>query len=148
MCDFSKAFDLVNYNIPLIKLSQLGGSGSLLSWIGEFHGGRLMKVVVGGAESAPTEVCSGVPQGSVLKPTLFLIYINFLDDGLCCKYMIFANDLKIYIKIYRLPNSFTLLSLSTIQQDIDIFVWPEKNSGALSSTLTRQAFSGSAMALF
>lgn len=68
--DFSKVIDLVNYNVLSVKLSQIGISGSLLSWINEFLRGTLMKVVVGGLESVSAEVCRGVSQGSVLGHTL------------------------------------------------------------------------------
>lgn len=56
-----------------------------------------MKVVTDSSESAPAEAYSGVPQSSVLGTALFLIHINFMADGLHCKYKIFADSLKIYV---------------------------------------------------
>ena len=70
-----------------------------------------MKLVVGEQESSPIIVTSGVPQGSVLAPVLFLIYINFVVKNFTSKYNIFADDLKIYLKL-NLNASFVLPDLS------------------------------------
>lgn len=119
--DFSKAFDLVNHDILLTKLSQLGIGGPLFQWITDFLKGRTMRVVVGGEESSPTGVTSGVPQGSVLGPVLFLIYINFVANNFTCKHKIFPDDLKIYLKL-NLNASSILPDLSVMQRDIDLLV--------------------------
>ena len=95
--DFSKAFDVVNHAIMLIKLKSLGVSDYFLDWINAFLTDRTMGVAVGGEESGSRPVGSGVPQGSVLGPILFLIYVNFIASGITCSFKIFADDLKLYL---------------------------------------------------
>ena len=97
MFDFSKAFDRVNHRLLLKKLKKLGVSGPLLDWIRDFLVGRKMAVSVGGCSGSFRDVTSGVPQGSVLDPLLFLVFVNHLVSSLSCMYMIFADDLKIYL---------------------------------------------------
>ena len=110
--DFLKAFDRVNHRLLIKKLAQLGVSGFLLEWIHHFLTGRRMCVSVGGCASSWTDVESGVPQGSVLGPLLFLVFVNHLVAGLDCKFMLFADDLKIYLANDR-PST------SSLQKDID-----------------------------
>ena len=97
--DFSKAFDKVSHPILMAKLSCLGVEAHLLSWIENFLVNRTMRVSVKGELSSSYPVRSGVPQGSVLGPILFLIFINHIAASLSCHYKIFADDLKIYLRI-------------------------------------------------
>ena len=93
--DFSKAFD-VNHSI-LIKLQMLGVGGHLLLWIWNFLIGHTICVRVASQTSEPIAVTSGVPQGSVLGPILFLIYVNCIAASLECHWKTFADDFKIYL---------------------------------------------------
>ena len=81
----------------LSKLESLGVGGSLLAWISAFLSVRVMSVSVSGRLSSPVDVTSGVPQGSVLGPLLFLIYINHISSGLACRFKAFADDYKLYL---------------------------------------------------
>ena len=97
--DFSKAFDTVPHQKLLHKLSCYGVKGSLHSWIKSFLCHRQMKVLVNGESSQETEVLSGVPQGTVLGPLLFLVHINDLPDSVQSSVRLFADDCLLYRQI-------------------------------------------------
>ena len=90
--DISKAFDKVWHEGLLFKLKQNGISGNLLNVITDFLYQRKQRVVLNGQHSSWTNVEAGVPQGSILRPLFFLIYINDLSDGLTANPKLFADD--------------------------------------------------------
>lgn len=99
--DFSRAFDSIVFAKLLLKLQSYGVDGKLLQWIGAFLSPRVQRVVVEGRCSFVANVRSGVPQGSVLGPVLFLVYINDVTD-ICSggvQLKLFADDLKLYTAI-------------------------------------------------
>ncbi|GAB1603590.1 hypothetical protein Ahia01_000640300, partial [Argonauta hians] len=95
--DFSKAFDKVDHHTLLNKLSQTGIRGKLLAWIEYFLTNRTQRVSVDGTLSGPANVTSGVPQGTVLGPLLFIIYINDITNSVeHSNIAIFADDSKLW----------------------------------------------------
>jgi Reverse transcriptase (RNA-dependent DNA polymerase)/Endonuclease-reverse transcriptase len=97
--DFSKAFDKVSHTLLLHKLNSYGLQIDIITLIKSFLSDRTQKVVIDGWSSDSVTVTSGVPQGSVLGPLLFLIYINDLPDKIRSKCRLFADDSLIYRKI-------------------------------------------------
>lgn len=93
--DFSKAFDKVSHNKLIYKLERYGVKGSMLKWIKSFLSGRRQCVVLGEVESSWEDVTSSVPQGSVLGPFLFVVYINDLPDCLSNVCKMYADDNKV-----------------------------------------------------
>ena len=97
--DFSKAFDRVAHQRLASKLTAHGIEGKVRTWICNWLAGRRQRVVVNGAESGWSDVTSGVPQGSVLGPVLFILYINDIDLGIDSRILKFADDTKIYRQV-------------------------------------------------
>ena len=96
LLDFAKAFDVVPHQRLVMKLYYYGVRDKPLHWIQNFLANRTQEVVVEGEKSKLGQVTSGVPQGSVLGPTLFLVYINDLGDKLKANVRLFADDTVLY----------------------------------------------------
>ena len=95
--DFQKAFDKVPHRRLMSKVRALGIRGKVADWIENWLSNRKQRVVINGKASEWVDVTSGVPQGSVLGPLLFIIYINDIDIGLVSKVAKFADDCKLGI---------------------------------------------------
>ena len=80
-CDISKAFDRVWHRGLLFKLREYGINGNLLNWTSHYLYNRRQKVILQTAESNIEHISAGVPQGSVLGPLLFLVYVNDIADN-------------------------------------------------------------------
>ena len=98
--DYSKAFDKVDHRLLLMKLKRIGFNGKLITWIQSFLNGRSQAVVVDGQHSKSCSITSGVPQGTVLGPVLFLVFINDLGDVIKHSHIsYFADDTRLTKKI-------------------------------------------------
>ena len=119
--DFKKAFDSVPHNRLLVKLKSFGLPEGLLEWINQFLMGRQQRVKIEGVASTWCNVGSGVPQGSVLGPLLFVLFINDIVDGISCNVFLYADDMKIFTGIISEENS------RQLQNDINTIVkWTTK----------------------
>lgn len=94
--DFRKAFDTVPHHLLLNKLVSLGINDKIINWIADYLSDREQTVVLNGQISSPVLVTSGVPQGSVLGPLLFLIFINSICENVQSHIKLFADDCVVY----------------------------------------------------
>ena len=122
--DFSKAFDKVDHNIVLEKIKQLGITGNILDWLKSFLTERYQTVIVNGVKSDPQKVLSGVPQGSVLGPLIFLILIGDIDkEILYCFVKSFADDTCATKAVKTLEDT------ELLQKELDkIYKWTIENN--------------------
>ena len=97
--DYQKAFDTVPHRRLIHKLRAYGIKGRVVGWIESFLWERKMQVCIGEGFSEWVGVSSGVPQGSVLGPLLFLLYVNELPEIVKCKIQMFADDTKVYKEV-------------------------------------------------
>ena len=99
--DFAKAFDKVRHHRLIGKVASMGVEGRVKGWSQQCIQGRMQIMIINGGYSDWTDVTIGVPQGSVLCPTLFLIFINDLEDGVQSTVLKFANDTKLYTEVTK-----------------------------------------------
>ena len=119
--DFQKAFDKVPHQRLILKLKSHSMGNSIINWIEQWLSDSRQRVVVDGEVSSWKSVLSGVPQGSVLGPILFLVYINDLEEGVTWKILKFADDTKLFTKTKPIGDKHNL------QYDIDKLVkWSQK----------------------
>ena len=114
--DISKAFDRVWHAGLLHKLKSYGVSGQIFGLISSFLSNRRLRVVLDGKSSQEYPVNAGVPQGSILGPTLFLLYINDLPDDNICDIVIYADDTTPYSKCDRASDLRQQLELAYERQ--------------------------------
>ena len=120
--DFSKAFDKVNHALLMEKLRIALDNREMVNWVGDFLRNRVQKVKVNGVLSKQTKVTSGVPQGSVLGPFLFNLFIEDIGENISSKIRLFADDCVIYKNIKTVEDTLSL------QKDLDeLEKWVERN---------------------
>ena len=126
--DISKAFDRVWHVGLLHKLKSYGISGQIFGLISSFLSKRRLRVVLDGKSSQEYPVNAGVPQGSILGPTLFLLYINDLPDDVICNIAIYADDTTLYSKCDQASDLRQQLELaSELESDLrDTVDWGRK----------------------
>ena len=121
LLDFSKAFDKVPHRRLLHKLDYYGVRGETLTWIQSFLGQRKQRVLLVGTTSSQANVMSGVPQGTLLGPLLFLVIINDLPECTTSETRLFADDALLFRPIRSAKNE------SLLQQDLDsLGEWEER----------------------
>ena len=121
LLDFSKAFDRVPHQRLLLKLKHYGVRGNILSWIEDFLSARTQEVIIEGSKSSPSPATSGVPQGTVLSPLLFLAYINDMPECVNSDIKLFADDSMLYRRIRNDADCHQL------QEDLDkLQEWEQK----------------------
>ena len=103
-CDISKAFDKVWHKGLLFKLRQNGIKGNLLAWISNYLSSRKQRVQINSSTSSLLSVNAGVPQGSVLGPLLFLVYVNDIADNLLSLVRLFADDSSLFFSAANLRD--------------------------------------------
>ena len=109
-CDISKAFDRVWHAGLIHKLKCIGISGKLIDWFVDYLSNRRQRVVLNGKASSFINVPAGVPQGSILGPLLFLIYINDIVSELNCNVRLFADDTSLYVIVENPINAGNILN--------------------------------------
>ena len=117
LIDLQKAFDTVNHQILKNKLSSIGLCNSAISWFDSYLSERHQCVNVNGTSSSAMEISCGVPQGSLLGPLLFLIYVNDMECAVNCKLLLYADDSALLVshkdvKVIEQTLSIELQSLS------------------------------------
>ena len=129
LLDFSKAFDTVPHKRLLKKLDHYGIHGQLIKWIESWLCGRTQTVVVKGSQSSPVTVTSGVPQGTVLDPLMFLLYINNIGLQITPELGLFADDSVLYGVVNNIS------SVEVLQSDLNkLVVWSEKRQMAFNAS--------------
>ena len=111
--DYQKAFDTVPHKRLLAKLEWYGTDIQVLNWIQNFLMNRRMNVVVNGSRSGWADVYSGVPQGSILGPVLFILYVNDLPKKVRCGIQMFADDTKLWTTVQKVDDQ------AKLQNDLD-----------------------------
>ena len=103
--DISKTFGKVWHKGLIHKLEQNGIGGLLLKILTDFLKSQKQRVVLNGQHSSWSDVLTSVPQGSILGPLLFLIYINDLSDGLQCNPKLFADDTSLFATMHNINKA-------------------------------------------
>ena len=122
--DFSKAFDKVDIGVTLRKLKLIGIHGRLGRWLHNFLTRRLQAVVVNAIRSTPRQVLSGVPQGFVLWPLLFLVLIGDIDQDIATSFLSsFADNTRLGHGISNEED------VQALQHDLQtVYDWARKNN--------------------
>ena len=138
--DFSKAFDSITHEILISKLSSFGISEATINWFRSYLSNQQQRVILNNHLSDSLPVLYGVPQGSVLGPTLFIMYVNDIFN------ILFNSSLKLYADdaVLTLSHKDPHFLLSLMSNDLDLFTkWVKTNKLTINETKTNCMFSSS-----
>jgi hypothetical protein len=134
--DISKAFDRVWHPGLLHKLKEMGVSGTLYEWLSNYLTNRSQKVVIGGEESSIETINAGVPQGSILGPLLFLVFINDIIEDLENDMFLFADDASLMKVFHDL-----FVATASINRDLQrLSRWAHTSTWTISFNLLKTVF--------
>ncbi len=111
LLDLQKAFDTVDHEILLMKLCSMGLNNSSVRWFESYLTDRKQTVAVNGVHSRPRDIVCGVPQGSILGPLLFLVYVNDMESAVNCKLLLYADDSALLVSGKSVQNIEEQLSI-------------------------------------
>ena len=137
--DMSKAFDTLNHDILLDKLSYYGVEGTALQWFDSYLYNRSMYVETDNMKSSVRTLTTGVPQGSTLGPLLFLIYMNDISNSSnLFKFVLFTDDTNLFSTIeYTLPSHTSNVNELLNNEMANIYEWLTVNRLSLNLTKTK-----------
>ena len=128
LLDYSKAFDVIEHTIMMKKLKHYGINGVALKWFESYLSGRQQFVTIEGTDSRPKDIQYGVPQGSILGPLLFIIYINDLPNiSNLADFILYADDANIVITGYSEEE----IQCKVDQLSLLLMKWVDSNGLAL-----------------
>ena len=127
LIDLQKAFDTVDHKILLTKLKATGANETVVAWFTSYLSNRKQVVDVQGTMSSPQAITCGVPQGSILGPLLFLLYVNDMPSSVTCDLMLYADDSALIVAGRNVCEIEQRLS----QEMISLSTWLESNKLSL-----------------
>jgi len=133
LCDLSKAFDVIDHNILLSKLHIYGIRGTVNDWFRSYLSNRLQLVDINGNQSSTVPIRCGVPQGSILGPLLYLIYVNDIGNSCQSNILSFADDTTLYTSH---SNIYQLFSIANEHLE-NVFDWFCSNRLSLNASKTK-----------
>ena len=132
-CDLSKAFDVINHKILLHKLKSYGIRGLANDWFSSYLSNRTQFVEIDGQNSSRKQIMCGVPQGSILGPLLFLLYVNDIHQACESSILSFADDTTLYISDHNLISLF-----GKVNEEINkLYKWFCANKLSLNANKTK-----------
>lgn len=139
--DFSKAFDTLDHNILLTRLAELNLHSTSLAWFSSYLSNRKQTVIVNNTQSSERDISTGVPQGSVLGPLLFILYVNTLAAiDINSTILMYADDTIIYMAVDKTPCK---TQLDRYQQDLDkVTLWCTQNKLSINTKKTKLMYLG------